>query len=65
MDGGGPGREVRLLLQPALEHPTPVIEYEPDTWGPAEADRIIDARGGWHDPQPTPAAKTATDTETG
>jgi glucose-6-phosphate 1-dehydrogenase len=31
---------------------TPVHEYEPGTWGPAEAERIISRSGGWHEPQP-------------
>ncbi len=39
------------VVQPALEHPTPVYEYEPHTWGPAEADKII--QGGWHNPAPS------------
>jgi glucose-6-phosphate 1-dehydrogenase len=31
---------------------TPLYEYQPRTWGPAEAGRIIDASGGWHEPEP-------------
>ena len=27
-----------------------VLPYEPRTWGPAEADRLISRDGGWHDP---------------
>ncbi len=46
------------VLQPVLENPTPVIEYEPGSWGPAEAEKMIDAPGGWHNPQPTPLAET-------
>jgi glucose-6-phosphate 1-dehydrogenase len=30
----------------------PVHEYEPGTWGPAEADGIIARSGGWHSPEP-------------
>ena len=33
----------------------PVHEYQPGTWGPAEADRIIDASDSWHNPTPTPS----------
>jgi glucose-6-phosphate 1-dehydrogenase len=28
------------------------IEYQPGTWGPTEADRLIDGSGGWHEPAP-------------
>jgi len=38
------------VVDPALGHATPVHEYEPNTWGPAEADQIIVADGGWHNP---------------
>ncbi len=40
------------IVDPILKNPTPVHEYEPDTWGPAEADRIIAGDGGWHNPTP-------------
>jgi glucose-6-phosphate 1-dehydrogenase len=32
---------------------TALHEYEPGTWGPAEADRIISRSGGWHQPEPS------------
>ena len=35
-----------------LGNATPVHEYEPNTWGPAEADQIIAGDGGWHNPKP-------------
>jgi glucose-6-phosphate 1-dehydrogenase len=28
------------------------IPYKPGTWGPAEAERLVAAHGGWHDPTP-------------
>lgn len=37
------------VVQPILETPTPLHEYEPDTWGPREADQLIE--GSWHTPQ--------------
>jgi len=37
------------VVQPILDIPTPLHEYEPHTWGPSEADRLIE--GGWHSPQ--------------
>jgi len=38
------------IVDPILKYPTPVHQYEPNTWGPAEADRIIAGDGGWHNP---------------
>ena len=38
------------IVDPILGDVTPVYEYEPNTWGPAEADRIIDGR--WRLAQP-------------
>jgi glucose-6-phosphate 1-dehydrogenase len=35
------------VLAPVLEHPPPLIEYEPGTMGPSEADRLIAPRK-WH-----------------
>ena len=39
------------VVDPILRDVTPVYEYEPKTWGPAEADRIIEGDGGWHNPK--------------
>jgi glucose-6-phosphate 1-dehydrogenase len=41
------------VVNRVLGDATPVHEYEPATWGPPEADRIIARSGGWHRPQPT------------
>ena len=38
------------VVQPILDAPPPVHEYEPDTWGPPEADRLTAEIGGWHTP---------------
>jgi glucose-6-phosphate 1-dehydrogenase len=35
------------ILQPVLDHPAPVVEYEQGSWGPAEADALI-APHRWH-----------------
>ncbi len=35
------------ILQPVLDHPAPVVEYEPGSWGPPEADALI-APHRWH-----------------
>jgi len=38
------------IVQPILGGVTPVHEYEPGTWGPAEAQRLTGDVGGWHCP---------------
>ena len=40
------------VVVPILDQVTPVHEYQGGTWGPAEADRLIEPHGGWHDPEP-------------
>jgi glucose-6-phosphate 1-dehydrogenase len=39
------------IVDPILGVTTPVYPYEPGTWGPVEADRIISHHGGWHCPE--------------
>jgi glucose-6-phosphate 1-dehydrogenase len=38
------------VVDPILGDVTPVYEYEPNTWGPPEAEGIIGSNGGWHNP---------------
>jgi glucose-6-phosphate 1-dehydrogenase len=38
------------VVQPILDDATPVREYSPGTWGPAEADALTADVGGWHTP---------------
>ncbi|HEX4807037.1 MAG TPA: glucose-6-phosphate dehydrogenase [Conexibacter sp.] len=38
------------VVEPILGDVVPVHPYEPGTWGPAEADRLIDGGGSWHAP---------------
>jgi len=38
------------VVQPILDDLTPVREYAPGTWGPAEADALTADVGGWHTP---------------
>jgi len=38
------------IVDPVLHAPTPLFEYEPGTWGPAEAERLVADAGGWHCP---------------
>lgn len=41
------------VIDPVLGSVTPVHEYEPNTWGPPEADAIAADIGGWYNPRPT------------
>jgi glucose-6-phosphate 1-dehydrogenase len=41
------------IVDPVLNSPTKVLEYDPGTWGPAEADRIIGPDREWHNPPAT------------
>jgi glucose-6-phosphate 1-dehydrogenase len=38
------------VVDPVLATTTPVVEYDPGTWGPPEADRLVAVDGGWHNP---------------
>jgi glucose-6-phosphate 1-dehydrogenase len=40
------------VVDPALDGATPVHEYAPGGWGPAEADRVVAGWGTWRDPAP-------------
>jgi glucose-6-phosphate 1-dehydrogenase len=40
------------VVDPVLGTVAPLHDYEPGTWGPAEADRLLAPEGGWHNPQP-------------
>jgi len=40
------------VVDPVLENATPVHEYDPNTWGPIEADRLIADGGPWRNPKP-------------
>ncbi|MEY2964496.1 MAG: glucose-6-phosphate 1-dehydrogenase 1 [Actinomycetota bacterium] len=39
------------IVQPVLDNPPPCLPYEPNTWGPTEADRFVRSHGGWRDPR--------------
>ncbi len=39
------------VVDPVIHGPSPMFEYEPGTWGPPEADRLVSDVGGWNDPQ--------------
>ena len=40
------------VVDPVLRNTTAVHEYDPNNWGPIEADRIITSDGGWYNPKP-------------
>ena len=42
--------EAWRIVDPVLGQATPLHEYEPGTWGPAAAGRLVGSRG-WHDPE--------------
>jgi glucose-6-phosphate 1-dehydrogenase len=42
--------EAWRIVDPALKAKTPVHEYEPNTWGPAEVDKQVVPPGGWQNP---------------
>ncbi len=48
--------EAWRIVDPVLKAGIPIHEYDPNTWGPSEADEKVSPPGGWHNP-------TATDRE--
>ena len=44
--------EAWRIVDPILNDAVPVHEYEPGTWGPAQASASIAPDGGWFDPPP-------------
>jgi glucose-6-phosphate 1-dehydrogenase len=45
--------EAWRIVDPVLKAKTPVHEYEPNTWGPAEVDKNVVPPGGWQNPTVT------------
>lgn len=43
--------EAWRIVDPVLKASTPVYEYEPGTWGPAEVDKKVVPSGGWQNPK--------------
>jgi glucose-6-phosphate 1-dehydrogenase len=39
------------IVDPVIHGPSPMYEYDPGTWGPAEADQMVADVGGWNTPQ--------------
>jgi glucose-6-phosphate 1-dehydrogenase len=42
--------EAWRIVDPVLKEGTPVLEYEPNTWGPSEVDQRVAPAGGWQNP---------------
>ncbi len=48
------------IVEPVLDVATPLYEYAPGTWGPAEAERlVVDVPGGWRKPIEPGAGRTS------
>jgi glucose-6-phosphate 1-dehydrogenase len=45
--------EAWRIVDPVLKAKTPVHEYEPNNWGPAEVDKQVVPPGGWQNPTVT------------
>jgi len=39
------------IVDPVLANESALYQYEPGSWGPAEADRLAQDVGGWHKPE--------------
>ena len=39
------------IVDPVLRDPNPPFPYEPGSWGPPQADRLVEAVGGWNTPR--------------
>ena len=39
------------IVDPVIQGPSPLLEYEPGSWGPPQADELVAAVGGWNAPQ--------------
>jgi glucose-6-phosphate 1-dehydrogenase len=45
--------EAWRIVDPVLKAGTPVYEYEPGTWGPADVDQKVSPPDGWQNPTVT------------
>jgi len=44
--------EAWRIVDPVLGAAVPVHEYQPNTWGPSETDKVLSPPDGWVDPVP-------------
>lgn len=52
-------------VTPILGNAVPVKLYEPQSWGPPDAEHIVTGDGRWHDPLSDPANASPTETKDG
>jgi glucose-6-phosphate 1-dehydrogenase len=45
------------IVDDILDDPTPVLEYQQNSWGPEQAASLVGDPTGWIDPHPAPKAK--------
>jgi glucose-6-phosphate 1-dehydrogenase len=43
--------EAWRIVQPVLDNATPLHFYDPGTWGPSEADKLVSSDTGWQNPK--------------
>ena len=43
------------IVQPLLDEPAELRAYEPSSWGPDAANRLVDGHGGWRTPWSPPS----------
>ena len=41
------------VVDPVLNNPSPVHEYDQNSWGPGEVELLPVPPGGWHNPEPS------------
>jgi len=46
------------IVDPVLQAPDPPISYESGSWGPHEADRLVEDIGGWNAPSNPPTSRS-------
>ena len=39
------------VVDPIINRESDLFEYDPGSWGPKEADKLVEAVGGWNTPQ--------------
>jgi glucose-6-phosphate 1-dehydrogenase len=39
------------IVDPVIHGPSPMYDYDPNTWGPSQADALVAGVGGWLTPQ--------------
>ena len=39
------------IVDPVIHGPSPMYDYDPGTWGPVEADALVEQVGGWNTPE--------------